>query len=251
MESSFIKKTTGCLIFLLVCHIHAAGQKIENVKATLSGDYIVVDYDLSDAPSESTFIIELFSSHNNFSAPVASVSGDVGSNVLAGRSKAIRWYAREELKSFRGEVVVEVRARAVVSVARFALKSPDGHRVKKGRVLSLDWTGGRKEEKIELQLIKDGKALESIASGISNTGTYRWTVPSKARPGRYHVQLKGESGEVMSGAFTIKSRLPLMVKLLPVLVVGAGVYLLTSSGGEPNGGGGSTSNDLPGPPEPN
>src|SRR6185295_7886990 len=77
-------------------------QKVENVRAAASGEQIIITYDLSGTKPEQRFKVNLYSSHNNFAAPVFQVTGDLGENVSAGKGKHIAWNAKNEIANFKG-----------------------------------------------------------------------------------------------------------------------------------------------------
>ena len=74
-------------------------QNIENLVFRLEGTDIIINYDLLGEVEESYFIT-VFSSHNEFSAPIQFVEGDVGENIYPGTGKTVTWDARQELGGF-------------------------------------------------------------------------------------------------------------------------------------------------------
>ena len=216
-----------CLALLLFCGTLAA-QKIENVKATINGDDIIITYDLSGKEGQE-FKINLYVSNNNFSKPLIKASGDIGSKITPGKDKRVVWNAKNELPEYKGDLIIEVRGEA-------------GGSIKRGKLMNISWTGGTPGETVELSLFKGGEVKEKI-SEQSNNGVYSWQVPKKTKSGSYQLKLTGNSsGFAMSTNFKIKPRTPFIVKLLPFLAVGAVAYVVL---------GGEKAKDLPAPPEPN
>ena len=232
-----------CLALLFFCGSLAA-QKIENVKATINGDDIIITYDLSGKEGQE-FKINLYISNNNFSRPLIKASGDIGSKITPGKDKRVVWNAKNELPEYKGDLIIEVRGEAgmVATLKPLAFLSPAGGSIKRGKLMNISWTGGTPGETVELSLFKGGEVKEKI-SEQSNNGVYSWQVPKKTKSGSYQLKLTGNSsGFAMSTNFKIKPRTPFIVKLLPFVVVGAVAYVVLGSGDK--------SKDLPPPPDPN
>ncbi len=235
------------LALFLLCGTVAA-QKIENVKATINGDDIIITYDLSGSEGQE-FKINLYASNSNFSKPIVKASGDIGSRITPGKDKRVVWNAKNEIPDYKGDLVIEVRGEAGVvssSVRPLSFLSPSGGGVKRGKMMNISWSGGTPSENIELNLLKDGAVTQKI-SEQGNNGVYSWQVPQGAKKGTYQLRLTGgASGEVTSSYFKIKPKVSLLVKVLPVVAVGAAAAVLLGGGG-----GSSKTTDLPTPPEPN
>lgn len=224
----------------------AYSQTISNVVATMRGDMIVVEYDLISNSSATEFKISLYGSHNNYREPIRFVTGDVGERVMPGSRRTIMWAVKNELINFTGDIQFEVRGEPVIIIRPFAFVKPiEGSLNKRTTKLNLEWTGGGQSENVQLQLIQADQTKNTIGT-VVNTGTYTWKIPSNTPPGTYHVALIGTSGSASSMSFQIKPKYNLIVKLLPILVIG-GVVASQLGGG---GGGGTSggSNDLPTPP---
>ncbi len=232
-----------CLALLFFCGSLAA-QKIENVKATINGDDIIITYDLSGKEGQE-FKINLYISNNNFSKPLIKASGDIGSKITPGKDKRVVWNAKNELPEYKGDLVIEVRGEAGViasSVRPLSFLSPTGGKVKRGKIMSISWTGGSPTEGVDLSLMKDGAVKEKITDQ-SNNGVYSWQIPKGTKSGSYQLKLTGtSSGFAMSPNFKIKPKTPFIVKFLPFLAVGGAAYILL----KPD----KKANDLPVPPEP-
>jgi len=233
-------------LFLLWGNLSA--QKIENVKATINGDDIIITYDLSGTEGQE-FKINLYASNSNFSKPIVKASGDIGNRITPGKDKRVVWNAKNEIPDYKGDLVIEVRGEAGVvssSVRPLSFLSPSGGGVKRGKMMNISWSGGSPSESIELNLLKDGAVTQKI-SEQGNNGVYSWQVPQGTKAGTYQLRLiGGASGEVTSANFKIKPKVSLLVKVLPVVAVGAAAAVLLGGGG-----GSSKTTDLPTPPEPN
>ena len=89
--------------------------------------------------------------------------------------------------------------------------------------------------------------------GIGNTGRYEMTIPTDVKPGdgyRFKISdSKNKDDVVYTGTFTIKRKIPLLLKAVPILVAGgAAVFLMKGEeatpeiGDAPCPGGGSECN---------
>lgn len=237
---------------LLLCCASLSAQKIENVKATVHGDDIIITYDLSGKDGQE-FKINLYASNSNFSKPIVKASGDIGSKITPGKDKRVVWNAKNEISDYRGDLVIEVRGEPGVisssptsSVRPLSFLSPAGSGVKRGKTLNVSWTGGSPSENVELNLIKDGVVKEKLSSQ-NNNGVYFWQVPKGTKTGTYQLKLSGNtSGEATSSNFKVKPKVSLLLKVLPVIAV-VGVVAAVAGGG---GGTEPKAADLPIPPEP-
>lgn len=230
------------LVFLLLmAPLATFAQKVENIKAVAQGGKIIITYDINEAITGDRYDVQVYASHNNFSIPLQRVRGDVGNKLLPGIAKRIEWDAKDELRNFKGELTFEIWA-DVVGV--FVLKEPVAN-TKRGKPLSLAWRGGVKNQDVKVELLKAGVVQSTLAT-VNNSGTYQWLVPKKQKTGKdYQLRLVNGKEEIKTELFAIKPKIPLVVKILPVVAVGA-VLALSSGGG---GSGGSSSSKLPGPPD--
>ncbi len=269
-----MRLSVRCLISLLALLVvlPLSAQRIENVKATVVGEKVIITYDILGASEGQRFKLQLFSSHDNFSTSLSLVKGDVGANntLLPGRGKRIEWDAKTALQNFNGEVTFEVKGDVVspvlspspsvsqsppaTSSSSLALVSPAiGASVKRGKTIDIRWTGAVAGEMVKLELIKDGVTQSQIGRA-PNSGSFSWTVPKSVSKGSgYQVRLTRNANTVMSNPFTIKNKMSPLVIALPVLAVGGGAYFLLQPKDEEGGNGGPNpvSSGLPLPPEPN
>lgn len=230
--------TLTFLILSFLSSRHSAAQAVENVRATLKGEQIIIEYNLKDEVDE--FTIKLFSSHDGFKSPVQLAVGDIGEHVKPGH-KTITWEAKKELITFKGELTFEIRA----TPTPLTLISPGtDYKVKRSKTLDVQWLGGKRNETITISLLKDNSVVQNIGT-TENVKKYAWTVPKKIKTGVYQVRLNGTTTSVVSEPFKIKPKTNTLVKILPVAIIAA-VILTTSGGSETSG-----NNDLPKPINPN
>ena len=237
------------ILFLAFSGINSplTAQTIENIRVEKAGDKLLIRYDLvHDNPSEK-FMIRAYSSVNNFSDHLVIIKGDIGDRIAPGRDKLIEWYARSELGSFKGEVIVEVRL--FESKSSYYILNPYAQSsVKRASELQINWSGGVSNDKLEIDLYRDGTRLRSIGSGVDNTGDYRYVLPENLKPGsKYQIKIQSTDDpnlNAYSGNFSIARKIPLVAKIIPVVVIGGVVGYLLSQQETPK-------EDLPLPSDPN
>jgi len=245
------------IIPFLFSTISAWGQRIENPKALIIEDNVVVSYDLVGTKSDQSFEVHLYSSANQFLSPLTKVTGDVGKNIAPGVGKQIMWDPTAELVKFRGEVTFEVRVTVFTPFVSF--QSPQaGAGLKRGKINSIQWSGGDPQVKLQLELYHEGAKVGTIET-TDNIGRFSWNTPLQTKPAKnYQIRIANEADDsefAFSPKFSIKPKTPIALKLLPVLVVGGvAALLLSGDSGEPpptggNGGGGDE--PIPDPPGPN
>lgn len=235
-------------IALLAILTTGSGQSIENVVATVRENLITVEYDFNPGSETSRYKIQLFTSHNNFAAPLALVSGAVG-EVEGGGRKTITWAARSELVNYSGDLSFEVRGEPIVAVKPLSFASPvTGASVKRGKNLSITWIGGAKGESVQLKLMQDGAVKQDLGKQ-PNTGSLDWSVPKKTPKGTYQVSIASATGNAMSMPFKIKPKTGAFIKIFPVILAGAAVYFLIGGNDGPESP--PTDTKLPTPPDPN
>lgn len=245
---------TPLVVLFLFGALVAFSQQIENVKATVSGDHVIITYHITNASPGTHFRVQLYASHNNFSAPLTQVSGDVGDvDIADGGERRIDWNAKDELQTYSGDISFEVRAAPVI--VPLVLKSPvAGTVIKKGKTANIAWSGGSQSQSVVIELLHNGDLVQQVGQ-TPNSGNYSWDVPGALeKGGGYQFRITAGTEQATSSSFTIKKKTSALVYIAPVAVAGGAAALLLGGGG---GGGGDnnnpppTSNDLPSPPSPN
>ncbi len=210
------------LIVLLVPFLSTA-QKIENLRAVVQASEITITYTISPTNTLDKFDVAIYSSHNNYSAPLQQVSGDIGRGIGAGENKKIIWYARNELGDFKGDISFEVRAEVIATFVQTNQFSS----VKRGKSVPITWRGGNSSQDVKVELLKGG-TIESVIATTSNNGSYTWSISAKEKTGSdYQIRLTNGKETVVSSNFSIKLKVPTLVKILPVAVIGAVVVLVS------------------------
>lgn len=236
---------TQFLIFFIFLTRLVSAQDVTIQSIELTAEQVVLHYDLIDTTKNRTYTIFLYSSKDNYLAPLGKVSGDVGIEVKPGMNKRIAWSAREELgTSFVGDVDLEIRGRVYIPFIRF--DSFDQVKVRKrGVPFLVKWAGGTRQNILNFELMR-GEKLVYTFPNVPNAFEYKLTIPKNTKPGNgYSLRVsdtRNKDQVVTTSTFTIKSRIPLLVKAVPILALGGLVYVIAT---KPSG-----SSDKPDPPPP-
>lgn len=222
-----------CLVLLFVLAsgpLLAQQFDIQNVYA--NNGKVYVDFTIREQYPNERYRIQLYSSHDNYTQPLQYVSGAIEAGELTSTTENLQliWDAQKELKNFQGNVQLEIRG-TVTYVPVHTDNQPI--KAKHDKSTTISWDGGEPQNQIRIELIKSGQVIQSLGQ-VSNSGRYNWVVPDDVPKGAgYSIRLSnvdnpGESTETT--AFKVGGKVGLAVKLLPVaaLVVGGGIYAITS-----------------------
>ncbi len=245
-----IPRKISVLIFVLMAGFFATrGQSIENLKTTIDGDRVVITYDLSYIDSNQKFRIALYSSHDNYSSSLHSITGDLGENIAPGRGKRVVWDAKNSLPAdFDSDITIKVKASKIVVAAKLDLKPLAKSGFKKGQTMDVQWQGGRPTDKINIELYKDGGLQQKLGETQNSSQSYSWSIPKELKGKGYSVRISDGTDQSKSGDFSIKPKIPLLLIIAPVAVVGG---VLAFSGGSKSKDTPVVSDELPGPVKPN
>jgi hypothetical protein len=239
--------------FLLVglLNLTLRAQILENINASFDGERVTVSYALNHTEASQKFIIAFYSSHDNFTQPIQ-VTGDAGENVLPGAAKRVVWDAKSALPSeFDGDLRIKIKA-TKMAAPELVFEPLSLKTYKKGRTISMKWTGGFPSDKVTIELQKSKVTDLRVAEQIDNSGAYEWKMPKSVKGKNYQLTLTNSSNPadpVTSSEFRVKPRTPFLVKILPILA--AGVVAVILSGDDDGGPDGPTGDSvLPAPIKP-
>lgn len=240
-------------IALLMCFA-AFAQRITIKKVELAGDKINVYYDLDDSNPNNEYLLHLYTSTDNFSNAVTKVSGDVGPGITPGINKKIVWSIRDEFGGYKGKIALEVRGRVYIPFMKFD-NSSVAKSYKRGRQYLFSWKSGDPTGQVNLTLMRGDELVQNVGT-LSNNGNYNLLIPPNAKPGgNYKLRFTNANNaeEILeTPTFKVAPKVPLAVKVLPILAVGGAAAALSGGGG----GGGNTppdnnSTEIPVPDLPN
>jgi len=208
----------------------AAAQSVTISKVELTGDKIVVHYSLDNSNPASNFMLNLYESKDNFSAPLARVTGDVGNEVKPGSNKKIEWNIRQEYGNYKGKLALELRGKVYIPFVKlqsFAVASS----YKRGKTHDIVWQPGNSDP-INIELYKGKERIQGSMSQANN-GTYVLNISSSAKTGSdYRLKFSNARNNeevIYTPDFKVKPKVPLLLKVLPILVIGGGVAALGGS----------------------
>jgi hypothetical protein len=260
MKPSFRYKSPFQLLILALRGLVIAGflltglttnaQTVAISWVEIAGTKIIVHYDLETSNPNHEFSISLFSSKDNFSAPLTKVTGDVGNEIKPGKDKKIIWDVVAELGNFKGDLELEVRGKIFVPFMRLT-NFDASKKYKRGKSYPLTWTSGNMGGQIDIELY-DGQTRVNSDRGVSNSGKFEWVIPASVKPGsNYRLKFtdtKNREDVIYTKEFKIVPKVPMAAKALIGLAVVGGGAAAALAGGGGGGGGTNPSSDLPGPP---
>jgi len=234
MKTNVMKKAAVILVIIMSPLLKGHSQTIEIEFIEFVGRNLVVHYDLDDgANSNRLFLVQLFSSQDNFTAPLTRLSGDFGTEVSAGFGKKIVWDITNELGDFKGDISLELRGRVFVPFVKIR-DIEEGEVFKHGKNYPLNWTSGNLSGQVNIELFnEDGERLWG-ENNVPNIGKFDWYLPVNVKKGNNYrlkfTNVKDRNDIVFSPPFTIKPKIPLLVKIGSVMVLAAGIQFLISEG---------------------
>ncbi len=198
----------------------------------VAGNKVVVHYNLADANPNHQYLVSLLSSQDNFVAPLAKVSGDVGTEVKPGMDKKITWDITKELGAFKGNLTFELRGRVFIPFAKL-VEFNEGKVFKRGKNTPLNWTSGNLSGQVNIELFK-GQERIPVENNVPNLGKYDWHIPANTKKGSDYklkfTNTKDRNDFVVSKPFTIKPKIPAVAKFIGIAAVGYGIYFAITSG---------------------
>jgi len=203
---------------------YSFAQTFENLRPSLSGDKVIITYDLSYSDATQKFNVSLYGSHDNYTNPITPVEGNIGQNVTPGKGLRIVWDAKNSSVNLDSEITFELRG-----TLKLALKPLGTTAYKKGEEVKLSWVGNGPSDKMNIELMRDNQVYKTLAEKTANTFSFTWKIPKNLKAGKdYSIRVINANipSEVSTSELvTIKPRIPLLVKGLVVAgVVGVAIW---------------------------
>lgn len=195
-------------------------QQIDNIVFRQEGLNVIITYDLLSG-TEHNYYISVFSSHNNYTNPLKSVTGDVGEEISPGSGKIITWEARQELGDYKGNISFKIKAR-FVPIIEFANIS---YYFRRGKSYQINWRIGTSQDHIQFQLYKGDELVYDLGQ-IPNTGSWNWQIPINQYTGKgFRIKAIALNKTAYSADFRIWPKTPRILINLPIAI---GVGVLTN-----------------------
>ncbi len=237
----YLRIATFIFYFMMMVHITGVAQNLDIDFIEFADRNVIVHYTLDDgANSNRQFLVQLYSSQDNFSVPLTKVTGDVGSEVLSGVDKKIVWEITKELGSFKGNVSLELRGRVYVPFVKI-MEMSEGRIFKRGKNYPINWTSGNLSGQVNIELFNADNERIWGENNVANVGKFDWYIENNVRKGNGYrlkfTNVKDRNDVVYSRPFAIKPKIPFMVKAGSITVIAAviGVLITNSGGGESSG----------------
>lgn len=222
------------LAFLISTTAWSQNVSINNVE--LAGDKVIVHYNLQDSNPGNEYQLALYCSNDNYRSPLIKVSGNIGNEVKPGADNKIEWKIVEEYGAFKGKIALEIRGKVFVPFVK--LQNFDvAKKYKRGKGIDIGWKVGATNA-INIELMKGSQRVVG-ENNLQNNGTHTLYIPSSAKTGKdYRLKITDTrtNDVVYSSGFAVKPKLPLLVKLLPVLAIGGVVAAIGGSSKKDTGG---------------
>jgi hypothetical protein len=207
----------------------AFAQSIAIKKVELAGELIIVHYDLEDSNPNNEYLVNLYSSKDNYFAALTKVSGDVGMEVKPGLDKKITWKIRDEYGGYKGKIALEIRGKVYIPFVK--LTGFDAtKKYKKGNTYNITWKANASNP-VNIELYKGG---ERVASELNqpNNGSHTLFIPKHAKNGKdYRLKIsdtRNTDEVIYTDYFKVVPKVPMIAKIgAGVVVVGALVFVLT------------------------
>ena len=241
------------LAIALLAGSAAFAQSVAIKKVELAGELIIVHYDLEDSNPNNEYLINLYSSKDNFFAALTKVTGDVGMEVKPGLNKKIMWKVRDEYGAYKGKLSLEIRGKVYIPFVK--LTGFDAKKkYKKGNTYNLTWKPGASNP-INIELYKGGERVSSELNQPNN-GSHTLFIPKHLKNGKdYRLKItdtRNTDEVIYTDYFAVAPKIPTIAKIgAGVVIVGAIVFVLTQKKTPGGGGGDDGSGTIPLPNLPN
>lgn len=219
----------------------AFAQSVVIKKVELAGENVIVHYDLDDSNPNNEYLINLYSSKDNYAAPLTKVTGDVGMEVKPGFNKKITWKIRDEYGGYKGKIALEIRGKVYIPFAK--LQGFDTHKTyKKGSTIDLRWKASAPNP-INIELYKGGERVAGDMN-VPNNGSHLLFIPKHVSNGKdYRLKItdsRNPEEVIYTDYFKVAPKIPMIAKIGAGVVVAAViVVVVTKVGGgkgKDNGG---------------
>ncbi|MEI9919174.1 MAG: Ser-Thr-rich GPI-anchored membrane family protein [Bacteroidota bacterium] len=225
------------LVVAVVICSSAMAQTVLIKKVELAGENIIVHYDLEDSNPNNEYLINLYSSKDNYYAALTKVSGDVGMDVKPGTDRKIVWKVRDEYGGYKGKIALEIRGKVYVPFVR--LQGFDAtKKYKKGSTVDLKWKVGASNP-INIELYKGGEPVTADLNQPNN-GSHTFFFQKHLKKGKDYklkfTDTRNTDEVVYTDNFRVGPKIPIWMIAAPVAVVGAVVFILSGSKKDPEAG---------------
>ncbi len=230
----------GCNAFTIILFTGASvsvqAQQFDIKRVELANQQVIIHYDLNDTIPGRSYTLNVYSSTDNYLNPLQQLKGDIGMEVKPGYDKKISWDAKAELgDDFNGSVALEIRGRIYVPFVYFSSFN-DYKSFKRGKPYEITWSGGTSRNILNFDLYRKEKKVATFAN-VANVGYYKMVLPKDTKPGKGYTfrvsDTKNKNEVVYTSAFKVKRKSPLLLKIIPLAVLGYLAYTFIGGSDDP------------------
>lgn len=238
----FLSHKVILMVLLLGTFLDVGAQNLIIKSVSTKGNDVIIKYDLLDEDIDHKYTLRLYSSNDNFVQPLSEVEGDVGIDQSVGGNKQIVWHVKDELgEVFKGDVALELKGKLYIPFVTLN-NFKDLKSVKRTRPYNVTWTAGRGNNVLTFDLYNKRKELVHTYTNIANVGEYQLAIPKDIKPGKdYTLRItdqKNNEDVVQTPEFTIKRKIPLVVKVGVIGILGSALAILAGQGSNSSSGSG-------------
>ncbi|MGL1885509.1 MAG: GPI anchored serine-threonine rich family protein [Reichenbachiella sp.] len=238
-----MKKVLFFLLAITFCQ-YAVSQNVENAAVQQVGDDLIISFDLMPKESiKERYTISLIALYGNDSIELKVKDGSL-TDIRPGNGLQFTVSGKDNLENVKGNVDFSVTARMTYSPIRI-LTPGDGQSAKRGKSLDVAWKGGFEKDDYSIYLYQSDSLISTLKSPFVGT-SYTWNIPKKTKKAEnYQIRLTSNNHQgqsEISSEFRIKNKIPIVIKVLPLAVLGGVVAILLTQSDD----GGST--EVPDPP---
>jgi len=248
MSKNMIQWAVGVLV--LISHTITA-QFLEITEIELQGINLIIHYNLEDNRPDHEYSISLFSSKDNFTTPLARVTGDVGAEVKPGLNKKINWDITREFGNYKGNLTFEIHARIFMPFVKLT-DNTKGKVYKRGTNYRIQWTSGNLAGHVNIELYNSKQERVWGENNLPNNGRYDFHIAGATKPGTDYklkfTNTKDRNDFIHSETFSIKPKVPLLVKVGGLALLAGGGVVIATLGGSSNTPAEEPLIEWPGPP---
>lgn len=216
-------------------------QNLTIKSVALSGNDIIINYELNDDNLEHKYTLNLYSSQDNYVQPLKMVEGDVGIDQSVGGNRSIVWHVGEEFGAdFKGDVALELKGKLYIPFVTLN-NFEDINSMKRGRPYNVTWSAGRGSSVLTFDLFNKNDEIVHTFTNIANVGEYQLAIPKDVKPGKdYRFRISDQSNKedvVVTPNFNVKRKVPFYVNAALIGLAGTSGFLLTQNLGGESGSG--------------
>jgi hypothetical protein len=214
---------------------HAQAQSVSGVEVSIVGDNLQITYSMTGLRDGQKFNVELYSSLDNYSAPLADemIVGDLGDDISLKPGNLITiGEPLETLGAITGDLNFKIRATMIYNPVT-VIDPITFFKQKRKKKFTTVWNGGLANENVEFDLYRNNDLILDNFYSTMNTRSAEFKFPKVALGTGYNMKMQFESlpEDVALPDFEVKRKSSIFGKVFLLVVAAAAVdfYLYGSS----------------------